>query len=397
MQTSTLPFRTPAEYLAAAKRLQREGSKDAPQMMRAAALAYATAHAADRGDTAKVQMGLAGLRAMALGDAASDLDTTLRNLRANPQVRQYVGLIAALSELANGVIAIVVQMTGNATDPGVAQALGWMRFITGASATPPGLSEGDIRSLADFVRATAFLDNADIVDGIMGAVRGVGAALDYATRSTTSSQVIQVVSAVVGFFRLFRSRLAENTRIRALLDAAPPGSATTTPVDPTNCMTLTCPPGQVKAVRSGPGSPCECGPPTAISEAARALQNYRTAVASRKLVEGILVLPEGRLTAGARRSNCTSSCTLLWASTELKRITGSIPAIPGTPAQSNPIRYFDSRTAPSDCRCTGMTLTLPGGPVFTGEDSGGAASGGISPIAIAGGAAAVGLLFYLFR
>jgi hypothetical protein len=423
MQTSSLPYRTPAEYLARAKRLQRDGSPDAQRAMRAAALAYATAHAAERGDQALAARGLAGLRAIALSDAAGgtgDLDSVLRGLRANPQVRQYVSLVSGLVELANGIIAIIVQMTGNASDPGVAQALGWMRFITGSSATPPGLSDSDIRGLASFVQSTAFLDNADVVEGIAAAARGVGGLIDYFTRSNTASQAIQVVMAVVSFFRLFRSKLSENVRIRAILDAAPAGNAQSEPVE--RCFaTLNCPgTGQLRRVTAD-GSGCECYTPTVAERqqtpaqlAARARQQWQAAMAGRYMIEeglrrrlttplnlGLVVIPTFER---AQRLNCQFSCTLRFAENQLltaQRAAGQTPMIPAytTIAPSSTVArgWIDASTAPSSCDCRNMTLLLPGGPVFPSDmDTGGGGSASTAAVAV-GGAAAVGLLFYFFR
>jgi hypothetical protein len=373
--SSRLRHKTPDGYLREAYRLRDSGDPAATQAMYRATLAVAAARAAKRGDMRQAAQGMMALRGLeSTPGTTNDLDTMLRDLGTSSQVRQYVTVIQSMADLANGVVAIIAQMTGNATDPGVVAALGWMRFVTGSQATPPGMGEAEVRGLARFVRDTAFMDNPDVIEGIMAAVRGVGGLIDYFTRSSTASDAIQVVNAVVGFFRLFRSRLASSPRIQAILaePGAPPPN--TQPIDPTNCMTLTCPPGQVKGIRTQ-GGPCECMPPPSISPAVWATQNYRIAVAARKLVEGILVLPEGRLTAGARRANCSSACTLLWASTEVKRELGSIPAITGTPAQPAPMRYFDARTAPRDCNCAGMRLNLPGGPVFTGPSDSGGGSG----------------------
>jgi hypothetical protein len=400
---NTLPYRTPADYLARAKRLQREGSPYAHRAMQAAALAYATAYAAEQRNSALVAKGLSGLRQMSLSDAASDdLDSMLRSLGANAQVQQYMSIIRPIVDVANGVIAVIAMQAGG--DQKVMAALGWMRFLTGSSSAPPGMSDGDIRSLADFVRATAFLSDPEAVNTILSVAQGAGGFLDSLTGGDAGAQLVPVVTAVVGFFRLFRERLASNTRIQALVAGQP---QTTIPREAPNCATLVCPGTQQKRVSPVDGT-CECYDVTAAQRAAStpysiAFQNYRLAVTARKLVEGVLLLPPGRATAGAQAIDCASSCGLLWASTEMRRVNGSIPAIPGTPAPAGPLRYFDARTAPQGCNCTGVRLALPGGPVFTDTDPGDPntppppVSNTGAGVKVAGGVGAAALLWFLFR
>jgi hypothetical protein len=396
-RASGLRFRTPEQYLLYARKLQRAGDPRADRAMKAAALAYGIARAAERGDMQLVQRGFEGLRAM--GDAPVTLTREQIAAKfaalAQAQVSQNMEMLRTANTVV-GVVVTALQAAGAAISNPQDQAayravLTVIQFAVsraaGGTATLPSLSSDAVAGLRGFCAAWV---------GVAGAVQsGITTLADsYAIRDRSAAAAIQTLgNIVIGV----ANGLCADPQIN------PGTGGTRTAAAPSNCPTLACERGYEKTINTTTNQ-CECVAIPPAQAAVRtpqvtALANYRQAVTSRKLVEMAIANPTVAPPFGSRgiapatldRMNCVSSCTLRWAGREAARVLGSIPSIPGTPATQGPVAFFDPATAPLSCNCAGVELLLPGRPVY--DDS----SGGGSATVAVGGALAVGALWYFFR
>lgn len=386
-----LAYRTPAEYLAAAK---RSGNV---RDWRAAALAFATAEAAQRGDKRLAAQGLAGLKSLtgALGDVPVTLDREQIQAKfaqlAQQQAAANAETIRAASAIA-GLVITALQAAGSAITDLQARAtyatvLQVIQFAiasaAGTPATMPVLSTDAVLGLVSFcgVWGTA---RPIVASAISSAAGGV------ALRDRSAAAAIQTLGNIV---LNVGDGLCNDPQVRAAAAASQVAA-------PGNCQTLACPAGQVPRARAD-GSGCDCGPPTDVSPLALARRNWIAAMSARKLVEGALRIP-GPLQARAAQINCASSCTLYYWEQRLiaAKVAAGQPATTDehvtsggrTPPSATPRRYIDSASAPSGCNCIGVTLLVrdtPGQTYDQPDDGGGGGGGGI---AVVGGVALLAFL-----
>lgn len=401
-----IAHRTPAEYMAAAR--QREasfGTHDprTQKAMKEAALAYGVAAAAARGDTRLAAIGISGLRSLSDGPVLTreEISTKYAEI-ANRQVTANLGNLRAVAAVAGVVLAAVRAAGAAISNPRDRAAfdsvLAVIHFAVsragGGTATLPPLSADAAEGMRGF---------CGVWTGISGAIdSAISAAADgYAIRDIAAASAIRTLGSIV-------INVANGLCADPQINPAS-GGATTTQVSAAveSCFrTTSCPSGQHRRVRAD-GSGCECYTPTGTESSwtpqTRATQNYRQAVAARKLVEMAILNPTVAPPFGSRgispatlaRNNCVSACTLAYASREVLAVTGSVPAIPGTPSPGGVVGYFNPATAPQDCNCAGETVLLPGRPVYEG-DAGPSNGGGGATIAVAAGGAAA-LLFFMLR
>ena len=409
---NVIQFRTPAQFLRHAKRLgPPDSSPRARRAWAAAALAYATAQAAERGDRGMVARGLEGLRG--LGLPSSDAPGTAPRAGEPPvmeraQIQEkFLGLATAQANANVEVLRTVgtvvstaigaLSLAGGAINDPNAKAtylavLSTIQYAVnlatgGSTAGAPQFSPAAIQGIGSFC-------------GVWSVARiAVVAAIDLANETAISDRnrtaAIQTIGRIV---MSVGDGICNDPQLQAGFQVPPAR-------EPGNCATLACERGFVKQLNAD-GSACECvavtpAAPQTLSPVALALYNYRVASARRRLFEALNGYA-GTATPRAlsEAQNRAHFCTLKWAATGVQRVTGSIPTNPGDAAAgittAGSLRgYYDDRTAPQNLECRGVTLmsTPFGRPTEDAPPS----SGGGSTMLIIGGGLAIGAAFWLSR
>lgn len=237
MSGTKLPYRTPGAYLSAANDLPAGPARE--RAMRSAALAFATAAAAERGDMRLVRSGLRGLGMLGTApgtQTASQLDASLRSMagdglaaalrlaRVPETTIALIGTVRGIIDAAAGVLNTVATFI---PDQGAKKVLRWFGFIlTGRN--PPGLSEDDVRTLADLCQATDFLSDIDDQTSFVSSISSVAGLAGPDARQKAAD----FVSLFVAFFNVFRSRLCSSDRIQTELRSRTGGGAPPPPPAP---------------------------------------------------------------------------------------------------------------------------------------------------------------------
>ncbi len=171
-----------------------------------ARLAYTVAaiEAARRGNPVVQQRALAGLRAIELGDAASDaaaLQAQLQVMGMTAQAQSIMSTIRSVTGLVSGVSSIIAAATN---DAGVREAVEWMKFFLGTRGSIPPMNDAALTSMVDFC------DNTGWVSAIEGAIAAAGAIIEAAGGTGSSAAdaavgTVRVLTAALQFFGLFRT------------------------------------------------------------------------------------------------------------------------------------------------------------------------------------------------
>lgn len=401
--SNRLPFRTPEQYLAYAKRLQRSGSPRAPLAMRAAALAFATVRAGETGRDDLVRSGLAGLHAIALADPPPPvLDRAAIQAKfaelAHTQAMANRAVLATASTVVDIVsvpLMAAAGAIGNANDRALyTTVVQVVRWAVGSASGRTGLSFPTLPAEA----VAALVGFCGVWNGSVKALVQAGVtavAVGTALRDRSAAAAIETLGNV---FIGVLDGLCSIPEVRAASAAVPP--PTTTP-GATNCADP-CPRGQRRY--PDPANQGQCGPCATPTPDRSPRRVWEIVARQRFLNEGFLKLPrpatpgpQQTLWDFNQRINCSTSCQLHWAETQYQASLGggTIPELRPIPASGTPRRYFDSRTAPrSTCRCTTVYTsgTLPSLEQDEGGTSGGGAGGGM---VVAAAVAAFALKFLL--
>lgn len=230
MRGTSLPYRTPGEYLEAAKAMPAGPARE--RAMRSAALAFATAAAAERGDMRLVRSGLRGLGMLGTvpgTQTAAQLDSSMRSisgdglpaaLRAAGVPEPTIALIGTVRSILDAVAGALEGISVFIPDQGAKKVLRWFAFaLTGRN--PPGLSESDVRTLADLCQATEFLSDVDDQAAFSRSISSVFGVFG----ADAQQKAADFVTLFVAFFNVFRSRLCSSDRIQTELRNRGQGSA----------------------------------------------------------------------------------------------------------------------------------------------------------------------------
>ena len=379
-----LPYRTPGAYLSAAKALPAGPARE--RAMRSAALAFATAAAAERGDMRLVRSGMRGLGMLGVAAGANtaleneakslaapgSLEAALRAANVPAETIATISMVRGILDTAGDAVSLLIQAI---SDPGVKTALRWFVFVlTGRN--PPGMSDDDVRVLADFCQGSAFLDNRDDVAGITDSI---GRVLGRFIGGDTAKKATEFISAFLAFVAVFRSRLCSSTRIAEAI-ARRTSSSSTPPQEAA---------AQEEAIRIAQAA--RAAARTAPTPQQLAVNNLRQALLARATYENlgpsITSVPWGRGTRYSRAQfDCFTSSLLLTASQAYAAL------FPGTSLPG--IGRFRI-TAPEGYINTPPSASCPP-PGSGGGGGGGGASSGGGGGGVAAAAAGAGLIAWLF-
>ena len=386
MSGTKLPYRTPGAYLSAAKALPAGPARE--RAMRSAALAFATAAAAERGDMRLVRSGMRGLGMLGVagGDDSpatkAQVESNLTSLRGDANLiaamraagvpEDTIRVVAVVREVINGVVGGVDLVVNFIPDEGAKMALRWVAFLLTAR-NPPGISDNDVRVLADICQGSAFLDNQATVDRT---TLELADAIGSLFGAEAAKKAHDVVSVIIAFLKVFRARLCASRLIVAELNRRRgPGDAAITE----------------EAMRVAQEASARATAVPTPQELVR--RTFRTALFNRWTFENlgpsITTIPWGgrRLTRG--EFDCLTSRELLAAS---QAFVSTFPGTPLTPLGrvriTVPQGYVN--TPPS------ASCPPPGSGGGGGGGGGGASSGGGGGGGVAAAAAGAGLIAWLF-
>jgi len=149
---------------------------------------------------------------------SDDFKTSMAALGLSPQVQGYINLVRTLVDLGSGVYNIVASSTG---DRSVLIAARWMDFFLGVNPLPPDLSDEDLEKLADACLQTTWMEDTGsaLASQVVGtltpalsAIPGVGSVAKVAA---------DIVLAIWGFARLFRSKMCNSPEVRLIVNRRP--------------------------------------------------------------------------------------------------------------------------------------------------------------------------------
>jgi hypothetical protein len=270
--------------------------------------------------------------------------------------------ITNVGQIITSLVSMVIGFAGSGlsakTQSDIRTAMGWIQALLSSGNTPPPTGDADIgvlRAICTFWGSFGGLVSA----GLNGA-RAL--ALTAATSNGTGrmSDTDAALLAVGDYLVSTLNGWCGDEDIRALINPAPSAP----PPEP-----------QVR---------------TARGEARVAWNNAR---AARLLVENSLRLGPSAVFptyAVAQRTDCSSAAALLAAETALIQLTGSVPAISGTPASTVARSYF---VTPPAASC-GFAAPAGGGAFTLTTGGGGGGGGGGAGIAIAGAGLLAALMFF---
>lgn len=398
-----LPFRTPEQYFAYAKRLQRQGSPRAQLAMRAAALAYATTRASEMGREDLVRSGLEGLRAIALADPPpvvldrAEIQAKFAEIahQRAAGVQRDLQTVSTVVDALAGVLLVGSTFIGNRGDQAiyttVVQVVRWaVGSAAGRTGLPfPTLSTDAVGALVGF--CSVWTSVRPVAEGAM-IIPLAGIALGNIALASALETVKNMAFGVL-------DGLCSIPAVRTAAAAVPPPTVTE---GATNC-TDACPRGQYRL--PDPANQGQCLPCAPLSVDRSPRRVWEIVARQRFLNEGIMKTPRPTTPGPAQnlwdynqRISCSTSCQLQWAETQYQASIGGapIPELRPIPGSSTPRRFFDARTAPTAaCRCRDVYTSADiGVGADTGSDAPRSGSGGGGGIAIAA-AALLALKFFL--
>lgn len=227
-----LIYRTPGQYLAAAKRLPDGPARQ--NMLRQAALAYATANAARNGNLRGAASGIGALRGLASTRIEAPfqqiintfLDPASRSAWRDLRNSTAFGAGVALVNAASTVISVA------ARNPSIGNTINWVMYALGFNADPPRVVP-QVQELRDFCNWYNGADGAVMrvtftVAG--GAAVAASATLAFSTDpgAQQATQAAQIVGSVLSSLDALVSQICT----LAPAPSAPPPSALPPPPPP---------------------------------------------------------------------------------------------------------------------------------------------------------------------
>jgi hypothetical protein len=354
-----------------------------------------------------VYASLAGLRGLGVAaegtpPANAELERDLTSLRGQDRLvaalraagvpEATISQVAVARTVIDGAASVLGLLTTAVSDEGTKTALRWFRFLLTGS-NPPGMSDNDVRVLADICQGTNFFENDDNVIDITTAVAGGIRAFFGADAAQKATDLITVL---IAFLRVFRSRLCASTRIVRELQSRTAGSADDAAITAEANRVANA---AVAAARAAPT-------PQSI-----ATMNVRRALVARATAESlgptITSIPWGSRRYTRAEFDCLTSNMLSVASQAF------VSMLPGTPLPvmgrfriPSPRGYINTPPAAS---CQASSGPLPGllpadgggggggGGASSSEftpPTGGGGGGGGAGIAIAGAGLLAALMFF---
>jgi hypothetical protein len=116
--------------------------------------------------------------------------------------------------VVNGVVGGVGLVAALIPDEGAKLALRWLAFLLTGS-NPPGISDNDVKVLADICQGSAFLDNPTAVEN---AVLELSDAIGSIFGAEAAKKAADVFVVIIAFVKVFRARLCASRLIVAELN-----------------------------------------------------------------------------------------------------------------------------------------------------------------------------------
>ena len=352
-----------------------------------------------------VYASLAGLRGLGVAadgtpPANAELERDLTSLRGQDQLvaalraanvpASTISQVAVARTVIEGAASVIGLLTTAVSDEGTKTALRWFRFLLTGS-NPPGMSDNDVRVLADLCQGTNFFENEDNVTDITTAIAGGIRAFFGADAAQKATELITVL---IAFLRVFRSRLCASTRIVRELQSRTSGSADDAAIT-----------AEANRIANAAAAAARATP----TPQQLATMNFRRALVARATAESlgptITSIPWGSRRYTRAEFDCLTSNMLSVASQAF------VSMLPGTPLPvmgrfriPSPRGYINTPPAAS---CPTSSGPLPGLLPDTGggggatsseftltTGGGGGGGGGGAGIAVAGAGLLAALMFF---